>query len=298
MNVATSNTTIPTYNWVIYKITNPNDCVYIGKTKNLKGRISNYKNLSNSIRKQKLLYNSLAKYGFESHSIEIIDTFNSTLSYVNGKEIFWIRSYMCNARKWREHNGLNLTNGGDGNVGMKYPDRGVSKLKGTKISEERKKALSEYNKKYPSRPMLNKNHTEEAKIKISESKKNKPSPHKGKKMSLDFIEKNRLSHIGIASKNKGKKIWSEADKKRIGLSKIGNTYMKGKKLNENQIKNCINAALPRCKNIIQYDLDGNFLNEFISSRQAAKKTNMSRLSIIKILNGITKNPKKYIFKYK
>lgn len=295
--ISSKKNTSTIHNWVIYKITNPEGAVYVGKTKDFKGRVSNYRNLSKSVVRQKLIYNSLCKYGYENHKIDVLEQFDSTLSYANGKEIFWIRSYMSNLRKWRDHNGLNLTNGGDGLVGVKFPNR-VSPFKGKKLSEESKKKISEYNKLNPVKPMLGKKHLDESKEKISKSKKGKPSHFKGSKKSALDVLINRISHIGIPSKNKGKLIWSEEDKKRIGASKIGNKYLLGYKMNDSQKLSMRLAKIKKCKPILQFDLDGNFIAEYLSSREAASKTGMARKSIIDILTGETINPKKYIFKYK
>ena len=48
---------------VIYKITNPNDKIYIGCTIDFKRRLSEYRRLS--INGQVKIYNSLSKYGFD-----------------------------------------------------------------------------------------------------------------------------------------------------------------------------------------------------------------------------------------
>jgi group I intron endonuclease len=54
----------------IYKITSPSNKVYIGQTTNYDKRYSAYKNYK--CKSQPKLYNSLEKYGFSSHSIELI----------------------------------------------------------------------------------------------------------------------------------------------------------------------------------------------------------------------------------
>jgi hypothetical protein len=115
---------LDTRDWVIYKITNPSGRVYIGKTSNWYGRHNNYKNYKtcHQVSKQRMLYHSLCKYGFEDHKVEVIDTFHSDSKYCSGKEMFWIKSYMCNIYKFPEQNGLNLTDGGEGNLGWKRPE--------------------------------------------------------------------------------------------------------------------------------------------------------------------------------
>jgi len=283
--------------WVIYKITNPNGNTYIGKSHDFKRRLSNYKHINKSVHRQKIIYNSLIKYGSENHTFTVIDTFNSNLSFANGKEMFWIRTNMSNLSKWRDGKGMNLTDGGDGCIGASFPNR-ISHMKGKNISEKTKAFLSKYNTENPSKGMLGKNHSDETKKRMSETKKGMPSPLKGVKTSPLTVIKNRLSHIGIPNKNKGKSVWSKEDKKRIGDSKIGNTYNKGKVYTENVKLKMRFAKIKKCKPIIQYDINGVFIAEYLSSRDAAEKTKISRSAIIGMVKGLTVNPKTYSFKYK
>lgn len=135
--------------WAIYKITSPSNKVYIGKTSNLYNRYSNYKNfeVAKQVQKQRILYFSLKKYGFEAHKFEILDEFTSNSDYCSGKEMFWIRSYMANVCRYPELNGMNLTDGGEGNLGWKRPEESrleiIRKNKGRKRSEESRKRMSE-----------------------------------------------------------------------------------------------------------------------------------------------------------
>lgn len=208
------------YHWHIYKLTSPTGRVYIGKTYNLRGRKNNYRTAN--CPKQKLLNPSLIKYGFDNHKFEIIDEFDSNLSYSNGKEIFWIRSYMSNKHKYPFMDGLNLTEGGEGTPGK----RGTS-------------------------------------------------PKKGKPQ------------------------WNEEHRKRIGLSKIGNTNMLGKN-HSKESRNKMSATNSERygKPVIQYDLNWNVINEFVSMRVAHRETKVARNAIKDSVRGVTKNHKNYIFKYK
>ena len=54
----------------IYKITNPNNKVYIGQSRNIRRRFSAYKRLE--CKKQVKLFNSLNKYGVINHKFEVI----------------------------------------------------------------------------------------------------------------------------------------------------------------------------------------------------------------------------------
>lgn len=135
--------------WVIYKITNPNGRIYIGKTVNMTARIRSYK-CQKSVSQQPLVFRSFQKYGFENHTFEIIDSFTSNNDYCKGKEIFWIRTYMSNINKYPEQKGMNLTDGGDGTLGFKKSDEErvamVKRYTGRKQSDEQRKKASERHK--------------------------------------------------------------------------------------------------------------------------------------------------------
>jgi hypothetical protein len=105
----------------IYKITNPKGKVYIGQTNSLKARMSYYE--GGHSKSQKRIYRSIQKYGWESHTVEILYAGPLTDEGLNQLEIHYIRIY--NSFK----GGLNLTEGGAGVKGV---------WKGRKHSEETK----------------------------------------------------------------------------------------------------------------------------------------------------------------
>ena len=76
---------------VIYKITNPNNRIYIGCTIDFKRRLSEYRRLS--MAGQIKLYNSLVKYGFDNHIFEIIEECNEDIFHE--REIYWIKHFNC-----------------------------------------------------------------------------------------------------------------------------------------------------------------------------------------------------------
>lgn len=76
--------------YTIYRITSPSDKVYIGQSSNIKKRFEHYKCLL--CKGQTLLYRSLKKYGFNSHTIEIIKT-DLSFDEANLEEIKWIAYY-------------------------------------------------------------------------------------------------------------------------------------------------------------------------------------------------------------
>lgn len=76
---------------VIYKITSPNNKIYIGCTINFKRRLSEYRRLS--MVAQTKLYNSLVKYGFNNHIFEIVEECSEDT--LHEREIHWIKYFNC-----------------------------------------------------------------------------------------------------------------------------------------------------------------------------------------------------------
>lgn len=183
--------------WYIYKITSPTDRVYIGKTTNFKKRKQSYSRVGKN---QTLIYSSIKKYGVENHKFEVIDEFDGDANYCDGKEIFWIRSFMSYNKKWsvsdiKYDKGLNCTHGGDtGPIGNNKPKYS---LRGRPLSEETKRKLSEFRK---------------------EAYKNGlPHPTKGKKLSEERKKQIGLSKIGKRY-NLGTR-WTQEQKDRLASKK-------------------------------------------------------------------------------
>ena len=88
----------------IYKITNPENKIYIGYTTDLYKRKSYYK-LNKGIGQTKL-YNSIIQYGWDKHKIELIE--ECIEDELRHKEQYWIKYY----NSW--YNGLNSNPGGGG----------------------------------------------------------------------------------------------------------------------------------------------------------------------------------------
>lgn len=248
-----------TRDWAIYKITSPSGRVYVGITLNEKTRKYNYKYAN--CKEQPLIYHSIKKYGWDNHKHEIIERFTSDGGYAYGKEMVWIRSYMCNFSKYPEMKGLNLSSGGAGNFGHRMSEQSkkkcsISKL-GIKKSDEMKRRLSESRKGIKLPPF-----TEERKAKARERQL-------GKKLTEEQKDKIRQTRRlrNIPSPNKGKKM-SEQQKRFL------------------------------YKPVLVYNLNGMLIKEFISVKDAAKELSVSKNTITGCAKGIIKNPIKYIFKYK
>lgn len=74
----------------IYKIVNPKGKVYIGQSINLQQRLNDYRKLVNC-KNQRQLYNSLKKYGWENHSIAVVEECQKEL--LNSRERYWQEFY-------------------------------------------------------------------------------------------------------------------------------------------------------------------------------------------------------------
>lgn len=137
----------------IYKITNPNGKIYVGKTFRLKKRINNYKNLD--CKSQKAIYNSLLKYGYDLHKIDILEKVECLEEELNNLEKYWINYYNS------KNDGLNCTFGGEGMLGGKHSDetkRKISEAKiGKKLTEEHKNKISK-SSKGKSKPLFTEEH--------------------------------------------------------------------------------------------------------------------------------------------
>src|SRR6478609_2337864 len=89
--------------YYLYKITNPNNHIYIGQTKHLKSRLSHYKH-ANCV-SQRILYNSILKHGWENHKFEIIKELDCSQEEIDQLEIYYISIY-------KKDISMNITKGG------------------------------------------------------------------------------------------------------------------------------------------------------------------------------------------
>jgi group I intron endonuclease len=88
----------------IYKITNPEGKVYIGKSKDIEKRFESYKQFQH--KQQPSLYNSFKKYGWVNHEYTILEECNEDI--ILDREKYYINEYkqFCIV--------LNKTQGGKG----------------------------------------------------------------------------------------------------------------------------------------------------------------------------------------
>jgi len=114
----------------IYKITNPNNKLYIGCTINWGRRLKEYKNLR--VKGQSKIYESLMKYGWVNHHFEFIE--ECSINEIYAREIFYIEKYNS------IEEGLNIRLGGrNGKLTQQTKNKISAKLKGRKTWNEGKK---------------------------------------------------------------------------------------------------------------------------------------------------------------
>lgn len=94
---------------VIYKITSPSSKIYVGKTYDLRKRINAHK-CATKYGKNILLHNSIRKYGWDAHSLEVIEEVEDSL--MNEREMYWIEKLKTYC--YDNKQGLNMTKGGEG----------------------------------------------------------------------------------------------------------------------------------------------------------------------------------------
>jgi group I intron endonuclease len=194
----------------IYKITSPTGSIYIGKTVRLKDRLYHYKYCS-GIESQKIIYNSIKKYGWESHTLEILLE-TTDVDKLSELEIFYIKKY--NSCRYNNDKGMNLTLGGEGTFGRVDSEETKKKRAkhhiGSKRSEKTKKLMSSLKKGKPS-TRIGYVCSEETKQKVSKANKGRlPSVSTIKNRNETRLKKLINQHTSILQiDNKTKEVVKE-----------------------------------------------------------------------------------------
>ena len=152
----------------IYKITNPEGKVYIGRSKNIEIRFKRYSQYKTANIQPKL-FNSFDKYGFENHIFEILDSRDNI-----ELESKYIKEY--NSYK----NGLNSNSGGGGPLEHNKVTRNLISIAGK--NNKGKRVNSHWKGKARS---------EENKLNLSLAKKGIPNP-KNSKIILQYDLENNF----------------------------------------------------------------------------------------------------------
>lgn len=187
----------------IYKITNPNDRVYIGQSNNIKRRFNNYFN--NLPKKQTLLLKSFLKHGVENHKFEVIE--ECSIELLNERERYWQDFY-------------DVLNGG----------------LNCRLTETNDKSgfLSQQTKNKISNSHKGKKKTAEHVFKIALKNKGRTAHNKGKKASIELKNKLSLAHIGnkLSEETKRKMSDKSASAKIVLDINTGVFYKSAKEISE------------------------------------------------------------------
>ncbi len=207
----------------IYKITSPNNKIYIGQTINPIKRKSVYKN--NQYKDQPKLWNNCKKYNWNpADTFEVIEECicGEKKIFLNEKEKYWVVFFNSH------YDGLNCNDGGQGQIGHKHTPEVLKiiaeKNRGQKRSKEQKEKLSKAHLGKSNGPQ-----SEETKRKISESRK-------GIKPSIEHIEKLKKINTGKKLSDETKEKMSESRKNNIPWNKGLKSKNKGK-INKDNIFN-------------------------------------------------------------
>lgn len=259
----------------IYKITSPNNKIYIGQSINIEKRFTQYKKIKSCCNQIKL-YNSFIKYGVDNHLFEVIEECN--IEFLNQKERYWQDYYDCINSK-----GLNLkltkTSDKSGYLSEDTKEKIRKKAIGREVSKDTRLKLSIL-RKGKNGAMLGKKHSNESKLKISLS-------NIGKVHSKETRLKISKSNLGKISGMFGKK-HSNITKDKMSLSLLGNKRGCNKIMSENEKQNLKN----KFSKIILNLETGIF---YLGTKEAAFYNNLNPSTLKNRLNGNLKNNTNLIY---
>jgi group I intron endonuclease len=198
----------------IYKITSPSGKSYIGQTIEFEKRMKRHSRGKDETK----LSRSIKKYGWEAHIVDILWEGLCTKEQLNSLEVEFIKLYDT------LHNGLNLTEGGEGARGMKHSEETKAKISATRKgkpgisrSEETKAKMSETRRGRPC--------SEETRAKISAAKKGKPGMLQSEetKAKMSAAHKGKPKSEEHKAKMRGRK-HSQETKARISTAHKGRSH--------------------------------------------------------------------------
>lgn len=243
----------------IYKITNKitNKC-YIGETKKANPylRWNEHKSKIEKGIGCPALQDAIKKYGIDNFKFEVLIICFDEDRYKFEKE--YIKKYNSIAP-----NGYNLTTGGEGGgfYGKKHTENTIDKIKNS------------LKQKYENNPDLRKIFSERTKLIF-----------KDENMRLKIKEgmKNSEKWKNLKKGNYNCRKHTEESKNKI-RDAIKNKYSEDPYMSIVRLREIM--AKSKGIKIIQYDLNNNFIKDFISIREASRETNVPRSTIAKVISN-------------
>jgi group I intron endonuclease len=197
----------------IYSIKSPTNKIYIGQSKKLKERIPHYRR--ETCQNQRKLFNSIKKHGWNSHS------YNVLICLKNGVYQNWIDYFEQFFIDYYRNIGIELLNLREGGLRGNMSDEAKTKLSVIMSGKNN--------------PFYGKKHSSKTRSILSQKAIGRPSPFKGRTLTVEARQKLSLCRLG-----------------RFRLEK--------------------NA---RARAVIQLDLNGKFIKEWACIKSAALALGMS-----------------------
>jgi group I intron endonuclease len=243
----------------IYKITSPNNEIYIGQTINYKQRFNNYKNYKSKTTQKKII-KSFYNYGFENHKFDIL------IECDREKLCYWEKFYIILFNSFNNDYGLNQTTGGENYI---IRNEYGSKISSYKLGKKRASFSQEWRDN------------------ISKS-------HKGMVRSEKWLE--NLKKAAKIRKNNNGYVGTEEQKEKFKISL--RKFFDSPSGLELRAKNSELTRKRFSKPVLQYDLNGNYIREWQSARSVFSELRICHPQIINCVNGKIKSASGYIWKRK
>lgn len=147
----------------IYKITSPSGKIYIGSTYSMEYRHRYYS--SGNCKNQRKLYHSINKYGWENHTVEVVE--EPLLDDMLTREAYWGEYYNVLGER-----GLNLILPKSGDTYSGVSEETRKRMRESKLGEKNSqygKPLSEEHKQKIREFQTGRKHSEEHRRKVSEN---------------------------------------------------------------------------------------------------------------------------------
>jgi len=235
----------------IYSLSHPitNEIRYIGKANNLKRRLQ-----SHLYRYERAHKNNWVKSLQKENLIPKMEVLDIV---PNSEWDFWEQYWIAQFKAWGFRL-VNLTDGGKGtlNISQEVRNKIGAAHKGKVVSQEMRQRLSVAN--------LGKKHTVETRLKMSKSK-----------IGHTLSDASKLK-LKIAKSGIKRPPWVVEKVRRVNL---------GRK-NSIETLEKLRKCSPKKKQILQFDLNNNFIREWGSMRDITRKININHSGISRCCNGV------------